>query len=387
MKSSIHKKPTKKLKAAFIIFFFILSFQTNLSSTPKNKHLNLGNSSAASIQCVWIGVEKIVAVGDVHGDYENFVKILKGTELIDKELHWTGGKTHLVQTGDIMDRGPDAKKVLDLLMRLEKEAKEAGGKVHALIGNHEEMNIIGISLRFTGYVGVNQFISFLPDKYRKKKEKEFRKKIKKNALKETEPDSASNNNLEANWEKFLREVIRNNNHPARREYTDSFNEKYGRWILQHNAVIKINDTIFVHGGISEKFSTWKLEDINNLLRKELNSLRIAAKRLHPIQITPEIVFVSDGPLWYRGLAQTQRDENDFKEDIDRILHNLNAKYMVIAHTPQKGSIAVSTEDMSRFQERIWIIDTGMSDYYGGIPAALIIENGNFSIWWEGYDEK
>ena len=386
MKSSIHKKPTKKLKAAFIIFFFILSFQINLSSTPKNKHLNLGNSSAASIQCVWTGVEKIVAVGDVHGDYENFVKILKGTELIDKELHWTGGKTHLVQTGDILDRGPDAKKVLDLLMRLEKEAEEAGGKVHALIGNHEEMNIYGMSLRFTGYVGVNQFISFLPDKYRKKKEKEFRKKIKKNALKETEPDSASNNNLEANWEKFLREVIRNNNHPARREYTDSFNEKYGRWILQHNAVIKINDTIFVHGGISKKFSTWKLEYINNLLRKELNSLRIAAKRFHPIQIfKPEIVYVREGPLWYRGLAQ--RDENDFKEDVDRILHNLNAKYMVIAHTPQTGSIAVSIEDMSRFQERIWIIDTGMSDYYGGIPAALIIENGNFSIWWEGYDEK
>lgn len=386
MKSSINKKPTKKLKAAFIIFFFILSFQTNLSSTPKNEHLDLGNLSAASIQCVWTGVEKIVAVGDVHGDYENFVKILKGTGLIDRELHWTGGKTHLVQTGDILDRGPDAKKVLDLLMRLEKEAEEAGGKVHALIGNHEEMNIIGMSLRFTGYVGVNQFISFLPDKYRKKKEKEFRKKIKKNALKETEPDSASNNNLEANWEKFLREVIRNNNHPARREYTDSFNEKYGRWILQHNAVIKINDTIFVHGGISKKFSTWKPEDINNLLRKELNSLRIAAKRLHPIQsFKPEIVFVSDGPLWYRGLAQ--RDENDFKEDIDRILHNLNAKYMVIAHTPQTGSIAVSIEDMSRFQERIWRIDTGMSDYYGGIPAALIIENGNFSIWWEGYDEK
>jgi len=386
MKSSINKKPTKKLKAAFIIFFFILSFQTNLSSSPKNEHLDLGNSSAASIQCVWTGVEKIVAVGDVHGDYEDFVKILKGTELIDKELHWTGGKTHLVQTGDILDRGPDAKKVLDLLMRLEKEAEEAGGKVHALIGNHEEMNIMGISFRYAGYVGVNQFISFLPDKYREKKEKEFRKKIKKNALKETEPDSASSNNLEANWEKFLRKVIRNNNHPARREYTDSFNEKYGRWILQHNAVIKINDTIFVHGGISEKLSTWKLEDINNLLRKELNSLRIAAKRFHPIQIfKPEIVYVSDGPLWYRGLAQ--RDENDFKEDVDRILHNLNAKYMVIAHTPQTGSIAVSTEDMSRFQERIWIIDTGMSDYYGGIPAALIIENGNFSIWWEGYDEK
>ena len=366
------QNPIRNIKKTFILSLFIFSFLFNLY--------------ADSIQCVWTGIEKIVAVGDVHGDYENFVKILKGTGLIDKELHWTGGKTHLVQTGDILDRGPDAKKVLDLLMRLEKEAEEAGGKVHALIGNHEEMNIMGISFRYSGYVGVNQFISFLPDKYRKKKEKEFRKKIKKNALKETEPDSASNNNLEANWEKFLREVIRNNNHPARREYTDSFNEKYGRWILQHNAVIKINDAIFVHGGISEKFSTWKLEDINDLLRKELNLLRIAAKRIHPIRIfKPEIVYVSGGPLWYRGLAQ--KGEKNFKEDVDRILHNLDAKYMVIAHTPQTGSIAVSIENMSRFQERIWIIDTGMSDYYGGIPAALIIENGNFSIWWEGYDEK
>lgn len=366
------QNPIRNIKKTFILSLFIFSFLFNLY--------------ADSIQCVWTGIEKIVAVGDVHGDYENFVKILKGTGLIDKELHWTGGKTHLVQTGDILDRGPDAKKVLDLLMRLEKEAEEAGGKVHALIGNHEEMNIMGISFRYSGYVGVNQFISFLPDKYRKKKEKEFRKKIKKNSLRETEPDSASNNNLEANWEKFLREVIRNNNHPARREYTDSFNEKYGRWILQHNAVIKINDAIFVHGGISEKFSTWKLEDINDLLRKELNLLRIAAKRIHPIRIfKPEIVYVSGGPLWYRGLAQ--KGEKNFKEDVDRILHNLDAKYMVIAHTPQTGSIAVSIENMSRFQERIWIIDTGMSDYYGGIPAALIIENGNFSIWWEGYDEK
>jgi len=372
MKNNRIQNPIRNIKKTFILSLFIFSFLFNLY--------------ADSIQYIWTGVEKIVAVGDVHGDYEDFVKILKGTELIDKELHWTGGKTHLVQTGDIMDRGPDAKKVLDLLMRLEKEAEEAGGKVHTLIGNHEEMNIMGISFRYADYVGVNQFISFLPDKYREKKEKEFRKKIGNNSLKKKERDSALDNNLEAYWGKFLREVVRDNSHSARREYTDSFNEKYGRWILQHNAVIKINDTIFVHGGISEKYSTWKLEKINNLLRRELDMLRIAAKCHYQTQITkPEIVYASDGPLWYRGLAK--RDEKDFKEDVDRILHNLNAKYMVIAHTPQTGSIAVSSEDISRFQGRIWIIDTGMSDCFGGIPAALIIENGNFSIWWEGYDEK
>ena len=87
---------------------------------------------AASIQCVWTGVGKIVAVGDIHGAYKNFVKILKGTELIDNDLHWIGGKTHLVQTGDIMDRGPGAKRVFDLLMRLEKEAEEMQKKYPAI---------------------------------------------------------------------------------------------------------------------------------------------------------------------------------------------------------------------------------------------------------------
>ncbi|MCK4495124.1 MAG: metallophosphoesterase [Candidatus Aminicenantes bacterium] len=364
MKNNRIQNPIRNIKKTFILSLFIFSFLFNLY--------------ADSIQCIWTGVEKIVAVGDVHGDYEDFVKILKGTGLIDKELHWTGGKIHLVQTGDIMDRGPDAKKVLDLLMRLEKEAEEAGGKVHALIGNHEEMNIMGLSFRYAGYVGVNQFISFLPDKYREKKEKEFRKKIKKNALKETEPDSASNNNLEANWKKFLREVIRNNNHPARGEYTDSFNEKYGRWILQHNAIIKINDTIFVHGGISEKFSTWKLEDINNKLREELNIYRIAYKRSQIPIIKPKILYVPDGPLWFRALAQ--KEEEAYKEEVVRILKNLDAKHMVIAHTRIGSKVVASEEEMSRFEGKIWIIDTGISEYYGGSLSALIIEKGKFSVW-------
>lgn len=74
---------------------------------------------AEDIPCVWTGVEKIVAIGDLHGDYENFVRILQGTRLVNEKLSWTGGKAHLVQTGDVMDRGPDAKAIFDLIRRLE----------------------------------------------------------------------------------------------------------------------------------------------------------------------------------------------------------------------------------------------------------------------------
>ena len=104
----------------------------------------------------WTGVGRIIAVGDVHGDYEQFTAVLASAGLIDGNGNWTGGKTHLVQTGDVVDRGPDSRAVMDLLMKLEKQAAAAGGAVHALIGNHEAMNVYG-DLR---YVSPGEFASY-----------------------------------------------------------------------------------------------------------------------------------------------------------------------------------------------------------------------------------
>ncbi|HEY7377186.1 MAG TPA: metallophosphoesterase, partial [Steroidobacteraceae bacterium] len=72
---------------------------------------------------------RIVAVADVHGAYAEFVTVLSEAGIIDDAQHWRGGDTQLVSLGDLLDRGPDARKVLDLLMRLEQEAPKAGGAV------------------------------------------------------------------------------------------------------------------------------------------------------------------------------------------------------------------------------------------------------------------
>lgn len=364
MKNSLVKNTMRKSKNILLLALLIFIFLTHLY--------------AADIQCIWTGIEKIVAVGDLHGDFDNFKTILEGTGLIDRKLHWTGGKTHLVQIGDILDRGPDAKKIFDLMMRLEKEAEEAGGKVHALIGNHEEMNIGDVAFDREGYVTLGQFYSFLPDEYREKKEKKIRKEIGGNAPKETGLVSSLDSNLIEYWEEVRKEAMKSSGHPARRVYIRNFNKKYGKWILEHNAVIKINDIIFVHGGISEKFSKWKLENINNRLRIELDDLRWAAMNSKPPNIPGyrrQIVYEPNGPYWYRDLALM--GENDFKEDVDRILTNLKAQYMVIAHTPR---LIKTKDDMQRFQGRIWIIDTGISKAYGGHLSALIIEDGKFTVW-------
>ena len=91
----------------------------------------------------WSGVERVVAIGDLHGDYGQYINVMQSAGLIDKGGKWSGGKTHLVQTGDITDRGDDSRKIIDHLVKLKKQAKKKGGYVHLLIGNHETMNVVG----------------------------------------------------------------------------------------------------------------------------------------------------------------------------------------------------------------------------------------------------
>src|SRR3954470_5427140 len=99
----------------------------------------------ASHHVVAAPAARVVAIGDVHGAGEPFVAILQRAGLIDAQRRWTGGATVFVQTGDLLDRGTAVREVLDLLMRLEPEAAKAGGRVQALLGNHEYMNLLGLT--------------------------------------------------------------------------------------------------------------------------------------------------------------------------------------------------------------------------------------------------
>lgn len=324
-------------------------------------------------QCVWSDVEKIVAVGDIHGDFEKFIRILKGTGLTDDRLNWIGGKAHLVQLGDIMDRGDYAKMVFDLLKRLETEALEAGGMVHMLLGNHEEVNITGSAFQYAGYMTLNQFISFLDPEERKKAEKSFRMDRGEKKFNSTDPPlSLDDPAVEAFWTDKMNDT---NFQP---KYHNAFYKNYGKWLLGHNIVIKINDIVFTHGGISEKFAGMDLSKLNRQIIEEIKIVRgIIIEGRSARGFSPKYVYQENSPLWYRDLAN--RPEDVFKKDIDRILEALAAKYMVIGHTTFRGQIQ-SKEDLSRFNNRVWTIDTGMSARYGGIPTALIYENGEFSLW-------
>ena len=79
----------------------------------------------------------ILVIGDIHGQYEKLARLLQQAGLVDANLSWTGGATTLWFMGDFFDRGPDGIAVVDLVMRLQNEARAAGGNVQSLLGNHE----------------------------------------------------------------------------------------------------------------------------------------------------------------------------------------------------------------------------------------------------------
>jgi hypothetical protein len=278
----------------------------------------------------WEDVARIVAVGDVHGDYDQLVAVLKTAGLIDDQLNWTGGKTHLVQTGDILDRGPDSRKAMDLLMHLEKQAEEAGGYVHALIGNHEAMNVYG-DLRYTS-----------PGEFAALRDEDFEKKHP--------PDGS--------------------HPPGYAEHLKQFSPDgtYGKWIVNHDAVIKINDTLFLHGGISAKYVSTKIRDINEKVRQELKG--DAAK------LEGGMVKDPDGPLWYRGLAS---GDVALEPLVEKIRKNFGVERIVISHTYAEAAIT------PRFDRKVILIDIGLSRVYDGIGkvGCLVIEGGQVYVLHRG----
>jgi TPR repeat protein len=297
-------------------------------------------------QDIWTGVDRVIAVGDIHGDYEQFVKVLQSADLIDNNANWIGGKAHLVQTGDVVDRGPDSRAIMDLLMKLEKQAVAAGGGVHALIGNHEAMDIYG-DLR---YVSSAEFAAF---QKQTAGNGQFVYNAEKGGVTAKATPSSGRAGAGAQIE------------PGYSEWREAFglNGVYGRWIRSHNAVIKIDRTLFVHAGISSKYADWSLERINEEVRQELND---------PARIDQGIVTDDEGPLWTRDLAEG--DEARLAPLVAQLLEHFDVDRIVIGHSYADAAIT------PRFGGKVLLIDVGLSRIYDNRPKLACLEIDRYHVY-------
>jgi hypothetical protein len=355
----------------------------------------LGPSRSEAQQYTWTDVPRIVAISDPHGAYEAMVGTLANAEVIDGDRNWSGGDTHLVVTGDLMDRGADSRKVMDLVMQLEEQALAAGGMVHLLLGNHEVMNLVG-DLR---YVAAGEYAAFADDESEEERERWFRI-FAAQQLNIGEPD-----------EEALRAEFNKLRPPGFFGHREAFSSegKYGKWLLGKPLVVVVNGNAFVHGGLPPLVAELGLDGLNNILgsqvseyvaqmgvlnkaglfdpvlsfyqhAEEAKSLAVMttlpAEVNDALQIIIELndsnVHTMQGPLWYRGnvgcgiLVEGDR--------LTAALRAVGAERVVIGHTPTQ-----TREVLARLDGRVIEIDTGMLDfYYKGSGHALIIENGE--LW-------
>ncbi|MEN8121993.1 MAG: ankyrin repeat domain-containing protein [Bacteroidota bacterium] len=233
-------------------------------------------------------VEKIFAVGDLHGGFDDFKKLLINNKIINKELNWIWGNGHLVFVGDVFDRGDKVTECFWLIYKLEKEAIKLGGNVHLVLGNHEIMQL----------TGDKRYLA----------------------------------------EKYIHLCNRLNF-----DYTNLYGHKsvLGKWIRTKNTIITINDILFVHGGISQELikNGLTIEKINSIVKEVLKR-----KDGEPKSKTEELILGANGPLWYRGFLKfsdayykSTGGKFSFNEGkLDKILQFYNVKTIVFANTNVKA---------------------------------------------------
>ena len=317
--------------------------------------------------------QRIVAVGDLHGDFEVWIDIARDAGLIDAKSRWAGGGAILVQTGDVTDRGPDSLKIIRHLQKLQKEAEKAGGKVIVLIGNHEAMNVTG-DLR---YVDPGEFAAFADRQSKARREAAFQANI--GAI--TQAYRARNAQLSAEQihdEWLAATPLGKVEHQA----AWSPAGELGRWAAGLPAIVKLGDTIFVHGGLSAPYTAMGgIEEINRRVR-----VAVAAGDKSPTSI----LYDPLGPLWYRGLitrgpafeqeiaaaaaaaGKAPSARPPIAQELDLVLAAFGAKRLVVAHTPSPKGIDIGHGG------KLVRIDTGNARYYNGQPSWLEINGGQLT---------
>ncbi len=346
---------------------------------------------------------RLVAIGDVHGAYAQLARTLKAAGLVDADLRWNGGKATLVSVGDLIDRGPDARKVLDLLMRLETEAAAAGGQVRVLSGNHEVMNLGGELRDTTGA----DFAAFADDESADERQRAFA------AWRGRQAAATDDNGLRADFDRRF---------PAgwfahRREFARD--GRYGRWLFAHPIAIVVGDTAFVHGGLSPVLSGYDLARLNREFHSGLGvyldavatleaagwidfsvsgearadvvaaRLKADAATVAPalaaaaqvvIGFDDAALFGTRGPVWYRGLAMCR---SATEQDIaDAALAQFGVKQIAIGHTTTP-----TLRPTLRLERKVLMLDTGMlTERYRGRGHAVVFDGaGTHAIDEDGKD--
>ena len=313
---------------------------------------NVGDFISRNKQCYKVPsilppAPKIIAMGDLHGDFNALMIALKRAGIIDSQGTWVAGDTVLIQVGDILDRGGrgssvhsddniEELQILHFMYRLNKQALLCNppGRVITLLGNHELMNMIG-DFRFVTREHINGFGGY------------------DNRIKLLKPGG-----------QLAKQIACNS-----------------------LGIVMVGDWVFVHGGLLpqhlESISRMNhnssprvtLDKINDLVRGILQG----KIKLENIGREEEaLLFGGEGIFWTRKYSNSNVSERACDDAFKTLkLLGINSRKggIVVGHTPQEKINSVCND-------RVWRIDTGMSEAFGHrkgehgrIEVLEIIDNG------------
>lgn len=297
----------------------------------------LGRSSSLSDGRVAVS-RRTVAVADLHGDWEHAVNVLSMASILSPHpspsssgYTWIGGHDVLVSTGDIVDRGDDTIALYRLFISLREQANAAGGEVRNCLGNHEMMNALG------------------------------------------------------DWRYVTPGDVKSFGGVAERRAAMSAQGWIGQeWMMNYNVTNTISllppshpslpegyvppRVSFVHGGITPQYAALGVDYINtlgqSLLHKALSDPNPSWLPTNTTQQEQQL-WSEHGPLWYRGYATDPTTEAC--ANAAKAKQGLDVRHLVMGHTPHFDGF------VTRCENDILLIDTGISKAYGGEQSALIID--------------
>lgn len=265
---------------------------------------------------------RIVAIGDLHGDWRKAVESLTAAGVIrvreeDQEILWTGGDAVVVQLGDVLDRGDHEIAIVMLLRDLHKQALEQGGAVYMLNGNHESLNICG-DFR---YVTPGAFV-----------ESAMYAGLAEQDLKE--------------WDMLarIRYSVYRPGGPMAME------------LAKNPVVLIVNDTAFAHGGLLPAHVNYGIEKLNQETSQWIRGEHKADGGKAP----PPFLAMgnSDSVMWTRAQSKEKWPSPNERygacRALNQALSKVGAARLVVGHTPQLGGANCACEG------QVWRMDVGMS---------------------------
>ena len=306
--------------------------------------------------------QRVVCLGDVHGDLQGLKDFLEIAGVY-KDDTWVGKNTILVQCGDVLDRGSEELACMKLLAKMSNEAKQQGGKVILLFGNHESMNAMGLFQYAVSDVEYEQVLGPIVDG-------------------------------ELGTQNWRVQYV--GNQPARWATYEPGGLLASSFMANMKMAVKVGRTVCVHAGLTAQHledyggiegmnrqaKEWFTSNTTNVIynnKGEYTSLRdpwIEAEARQTSYINSLPPFLNGGgisPIWMRDYSSP----NDLpprnpkaQSMIDAALEKVDCDRMVMGHSVQR-------QINSALNGKAWRIDIGVSrGVMAGEPEVLEIVKTN-----------